>query len=64
MRPSIPELQQAAFAADHAWQRALNAAGVDRYAPESSRGAFAPLYLAKLATYDAFRAAAFPHAAR
>ena len=57
-------LYHAAIKADHDWQDALNRAGVERYTFASSRGAFAELYAAKLAAFDAFRVAAFPHASR
>lgn len=53
----IITLQREAIAADRAWQAALDAAGVYRYAPESSRGTFAGLFADKVSTYAAYSAA-------
>ena len=51
----LTHLYRAAVAADTAWSRALEREGVYRYAPESSQGRFAPLYIAKVMTHDAWR---------
>ena len=57
MTNPLTALYRAAVAADTAWSRALDRAGVYRYAPESSQGRFAPLYIAKVMTHDAWRQA-------
>lgn len=61
---TIAPLYHAAIQADNDWQAALDRAGVDRYSAAASQGYFAELYAAKVASYDAFRIAAFPHASR
>lgn len=65
MSPHIEALYRTAIAADDNWQAALDAAGIGRFDRASStHGALAPLFAAKVATYEAFRLAAFPHASR
>jgi len=61
---TIETLYHAAIKADEDWQVALDRAGVSRYTAAASRGYFAELRAAKVAAYDAFRIAAFPHASR
>jgi hypothetical protein len=61
---TIAPLYHAAIDADNAWQAALDRAGVDRYSAAASQGYFSDLHSAKIAAYDAFRIAAFPHASR
>lgn len=61
---TIETLFHAAIKADEDWQAALDRAGVARYTAAASQGYFAELYAAKVASYDAFRIAAFPHASR
>lgn len=69
MPGTVPELQAKAFAADHEWQAALAATyGRDaRAARYDTRGTSTPtlaaLYLRKVEAWQAFRLAAFPHAA-
>lgn len=48
---------RAAVEADSKWSRALERAGLQRYSPESSQGRFAPLYIAKTMTHNAWREA-------
>jgi len=57
-------LFEAAINADNAWTTALYRAGLSRWSDGSNKGYFAELYAAKVAAYDAFRNAAFPHASR
>lgn len=65
MDPHIESLYRVAVAADDNWQAALDAAGINRFdRARSTGGILAPLFAAKLATYEAFRLAAFPHASR
>lgn len=61
---TIETLFHAAIQADEDWQAALDRAGVDRYSAAASQGYFSELRAAKVAAYDAFRIAAFPHASR
>lgn len=61
---TIAPLYHAAIKADNDWQAALDRAGVARYTAAASQGYFSELYAAKVASYDAFRIAAFPHASR
>jgi len=61
---TIASLYHAAIQADNDWQAALDRAGVARYTAAASRGYFAEMCAAKVAAYDAFRIAAFPHASR
>jgi hypothetical protein len=61
---TIASLYHAAIQADNDWQAALDRAGVDRWSEGASRGYFSELRAAKIAAYDAFRIAAFPHASR
>lgn len=61
---TIAPLYHAAIQADNDWQAALDRAGVDRYSAAASQGYFSELRAAKVAAYDAFRIAAFPHASR
>jgi hypothetical protein len=61
---TIASLYYAAIQADNDWQAALDRAGVDRWSKGASRGYFSELRAAKVAAYDAFRIAAFPHASR
>ena len=63
-KPTIRALYRAAIQADNDWQAALDRAGVSRGAEGSGEGYFAELFAAKVAAYDAFRIAAFPHASR
>jgi hypothetical protein len=58
------QLYHAAVNADNDWQAALNRAGVARYTAAARAGDFAELYASKVATYEAFRIATFPHASR
>jgi hypothetical protein len=61
---TIETLYHAAIKADEDWQAALDRAGVDRWSEGASQGYFSELRAAKIAAYDAFRIAAFPHASR
>jgi hypothetical protein len=61
---TIASLYHAAIQADNDWQAALDRAGVDRWSEGASRCYFSELRAAKVAAYDAFRIAAFPHASR
>ena len=63
VKAAIAALYRAAIVADDDWQAALDVAGINRFDRESSTDSrFAELFSAKVSTYDAFRAAAFPHA--
>ena len=55
MTNPLTQLYRAAVAADTAWSRALEREGVYRYSAESSQGRFAPLYIAKCMTHEAWR---------
>jgi hypothetical protein len=61
---NIRALYRAAIRADNDWQAALERAGISRGSEGSDKGYFAELFAAKVAAYDAFRTAAFPHASR
>ena len=61
---TITPLFNAAIEADSAWNDALTSAGLTRWSDGSTLGYFSELFAAKVAAYDAFRIAAFPHANR
>ena len=61
---AITPLFNAAIETDNDWGDALTLAGLTRWSDGSTIGYFSELFAAKVAAYDAFRVAAFPHASR
>lgn len=64
LSPELAALFYAAIEADNAWANALSRAGLGRWDAGSCSGAFAVLFAAKVAAYEAFRTATFPHASK